>query len=271
MWRANAIRLYRLHARIDNLWVDPGAEVSEHAKIAADRLVDILRSRFLVFLKQRIKEKSRREHWSMVFANRNLPVVAAVLVLSGHVKTDLECLHDGDSLLVTDCSGYVKCCDCPDHEGAYLYFDTLRQVFVRSGKVAGRGFLERNNDHVKGSKEARPSSAFYRYYPSKQSDRATRKRRGQFESLVQVIAAGFDPKSEEMATVDQNYDKGGILILNACEERAIGLSMKNLNCSTKDKFKHMLAYLVELGYDLSLAPGDVVSINPGFESVLGVF
>ena len=55
------------------------------------------------------------------------------------------------------------------------------------------------------------------------------------------------------------------------DERAIASSMKNLKCSTKDKFKHMLAHLVELGYDLSRAPRDILSINPGFESVLGVY
>ena len=47
--------------------------------------------------------------------------------------------------------------------------------------------------------------------------------------------------------------------------------MKNLKCLAKEKFGHMLGYLVEMGYDLALAPGDVVSTNPGFESVLGVY
>ena len=47
-------------------------------------------------------------------------------------------------------------------------------------------------------------------------------------------------------------------------------SMKNLKCSAKVKFQHMLAYQMELGYDLALSPDDVVSSNPGFESVLGI-
>ena len=47
--------------------------------------------------------------------------------------------------------------------------------------------------------------------------------------------------------------------------------MKNLKCLAKEKFGHMLGYLVEMGYDLALAPGDVVSTNPGFKSVLGVY
>ena len=47
--------------------------------------------------------------------------------------------------------------------------------------------------------------------------------------------------------------------------------MKNLKCSSKVKLNHMLDYLMEMGYDLALAPGDVVSVNSGFESILGVF
>ena len=47
--------------------------------------------------------------------------------------------------------------------------------------------------------------------------------------------------------------------------------MKTLNCRANVKFQHMLAYQMELGYDLALSPNDVVSSNPGLESVLGVF
>ena len=47
--------------------------------------------------------------------------------------------------------------------------------------------------------------------------------------------------------------------------------MKTLNCRANVKFQHMLAYQMELGYDLALSPNDVVSSNPGFESVLRVF
>ena len=37
------------------------------------------------------------------------------------------------------------------------------------------------------------------------------------------------------------------------------------------KFKHVLVYLLEMVYDLALTPGDVVSMNLGFESELCVF
>lgn len=267
------MRLFNLH-KIENelMRVDPSLAVSEEVKAKADVLVKMLRQRFRTFLKQRISSKAKRTHWSMEFARINLPVVAAVMALSGHLKSDLECLNDRDSLLITNSSCFLKCYDHAnkDKEGAYLYFDTVRNVFVRSGKVAGRGFVVRGDEHLKSSKAARPSSKLYRLYPSKESVRATNRRRGHFESLLQVIAAGFDPTSEEMSSLEKDYKNGGVFVLSKGDVGQIKSSMKNLKCSDNEKFRHMLAYQMELGYDLALSPDDIVSTNPGFESVLGV-
>ena len=38
---------------------------------------------------------------------------------------------------------------------------------MRNSKVGGQGFVDRDDDHVKGAKEARPLSKFYRLYPSR--------------------------------------------------------------------------------------------------------
>ena len=270
LWRASATRLFELHKRDDGLRVDPGAEVSTDMKLKADALITILQARFKTFVKQRIKQQNKRDHWCLRFAYNNLPLVAAIMILSGHTKIDLECLNERDSLLVTDSSRYVNGADSPSSEGAYLYLDGVRQVFIRSGKVAGRGFSTRDEEHKKAAKESRPSSTFYRLYPSKESTRAKCRRRGHFESLVQVIAAGFDPTSEEVDLLDRDYTDGGIFVVSTVEKGRIKSSMRNLNCDNKAKFRHMLAYQMELGYDLALSPGDVVSMNPGFEAVLGV-
>ena len=271
MWRANAVRLFNLHKNGVRR-VDPSSDVSEEVRKKADVLVKILRQRFRTFLKQRISSKAKRSHWSVNFACNNLPVVAAVMALSGHLKSDLECLHDRDSLLITDASCFIKCNehDYKDKEGTYLCFDTVRNVFVRSGKVAGRGFIVRGDEHLKASKAARPSSQLYRQYPSKESDRATNKRKGHFESLLQVVATGFDPNSEEIKSLQLDYKNGGVFVLTRGDVDRIKSSMKNLKCSDNEKFQHMLACLMELGYDLALSPEDIVSTNPGFESVLCV-
>ena len=180
-------------------------------------------------------------------------------------------LNETDGLLVTDLSSFVKCEVHPTDEGAYLYFDTNRRVFVRSGKVVGRGFDKRDREHLLASKASTPSSNFYRAYPSKDCSRAKKcGRKGQFESLVQVVAAGFDATSEHVKYIDKDYKDGGVLILSKNEKRNIKAGMKNLNCTDNVKFRHMLAYQMEFGYDLSISPDDNVSSNPGFESVLGV-
>ena len=90
------------------------------------------------------------------------------MILSGHAKSDIACLNERDSLLVTDSSRYVKCANSPSSEGAYLYLYSVRQVFIRSGKVDGRGFSVRNEEHKKAAKESRPSSTFYRLYGREQ-------------------------------------------------------------------------------------------------------
>ena len=271
VWRATVVRLFKLNDRGEGMNnVDPGADVNEEVKANADKLSKTLRQRFKSFLKHRIKKRTRRSHWSMEFARNNLPVVAAVMALSGHLKSDLDCLNERDSLLDTDPSLFAKCEEYPDREGAYLYFDMVRKIFVRSGKVGGRGFISRHDEHLKKSKESTPSSDLYRLYPSKESTRAENKRDGHFESLLQVVAAGFDPTCEEVAALDKDYREGGVFVLAKHEMNRIKSSMKHLNCSAIVKFQHMLGYQMELGYDLALSPDDIVSNNPGYESVLGV-
>ena len=122
-----------------------------------------------------------------------------------------------------------------------MYFDVVCQVFVRRGKVAGRGFVDRSNDHMTAAKVPRPLSTFYRLYPSKELIGTNSKRRGYFEPLLQIVAAGFDLKSEHIENLDRYYKNGGVFTLSKDEERLIKSSLKNLKCSTKVKFSHMLA------------------------------
>ena len=61
----------------------------------------------------------------------------AVMVLSEHLKMDLEYLNKRDILLITESSCFVRFEKYPDHEGTYLYFDMVFKAFLRSGKVAG--------------------------------------------------------------------------------------------------------------------------------------
>ena len=112
VWRASATRLFGLHTRDGELYVNPGAEISSEMKMRADALIPLLQACFKLYLEQRIRQKNKRDHWCLQFARNNLPVVAAIMTLSGHVQSNLECMNERDSLLVTDLARYVKCIDC---------------------------------------------------------------------------------------------------------------------------------------------------------------
>ena len=245
--------------------------MSEDLSSKADTLLRIMNQRFRSFLRERVTVKSKRVHWSMEFAYNNLPVSAAVVALSGHLPMALECLTDSDCLLINDIGCYVKCENCPDREGSYLYFDLVRRAFVRSGKVVGRGFGKRNDEHLSEAKKPTPSSRFYRWWPSAHSERAqNRGIKGHFEHLVQLVAVGFDPNCEEAKCLDRNWDDGGVLILNERHKCLISSSMKNLKCASVIKFQHMLGYQIELGCDISLPKDMNASTNAGYEAVLGI-
>ena len=93
---------------------------------------------------------------------------------------------------------------------------------------------------------------------------------GHYESLERIVAAGFDPKCEEVNVFDKDHKDGGILVLSAVEAGRVKSGMRNLKCDNKEKFRHLLVYHTELGYDLAPGPGDVVSMDPGYEAIFGV-
>ena len=61
-----------------------------------------------------------------------------------------------------------------------------------------------------------------------------------------------------------------MLILNERHKSLICLSMRNQKCAEVEKFRTMLDYQFELGYDLALAKEINASTNAGYDVVLGV-
>ena len=264
-WRDDAIRLFKLP-------LEPGEEISDELKSKADHLVKILSRRFKSFLKRKIPNQHKREHWSMELAYDNLPVDACLMAMSGHLPIDLDFFNDADCLLNNDESCFVRCEEHPDREGGYLYFDLIRKVFIRSGKVVGRGFKKRDDEHLQEAKKITPSSKFYRRWPSRLALRESNScAKGHFEHLRQLVAVGFDSDAQQLQYLDQDWTKGGILVLSERHQKHIDKSMNHLKCSRMVKYQHALGYIIELGYNLALAPDNDESDNPGFESLLGVF
>ena len=95
----------------------------------------------------------------------------------------------------TICNTFIPCADISsvNCQGAYLYFDNNRGIFVRSRKVAWQGFVEQHKEHMAESKKDEPESDFYFLYPSKHGSRSDKwEMLGHFKNLTQVVAAGFD-------------------------------------------------------------------------------
>jgi hypothetical protein len=89
------------------------------------------------------------------------------MTLVDHVKSDLSCLDESMSLLAPNMNQFLPCTNFPEHEGAYLHYDSHLGAFVKSGKVVGRGFVVRHDEHEKESNKKKASSNFYFLYPSR--------------------------------------------------------------------------------------------------------
>ena len=261
-WVRNAIELFDLGGR--------SAEICDEEKQKADELVMQLKERHPIHIQKRVIQEQKQSHWCWKLAKKNLSVNAALMVLSEHVKEDLSVVSRNDDLLTMNQSRFRQCCDVPTREGAYLYFDRNNHRFIRSGKVTRRGFNVRHKEHLKASQEAQSSSNFYFFYPSLASARSSSgTKRGAFERLDQLVAAGFAPTSTAAQTMDKDWKEGGLLILS--DEDKEQIKKKFGRVSELQKFQDICAYQLEYGYDLAIAPGNNVSESPGFESVLGVF
>ena len=93
---------------------------------------------------------------------------------------------------------------------------------------------------------------------------------GYFEELSFVIAAAFDPNSDNAKNLDKDWTEGGFLILSENEKRSIKGSMGK-DLTTIQKFHDIVSYQLEMGYGLAISPKLNVSRSPGFEAVLGIF
>ena len=245
--------------------------MSTTEKEKADLLLTKLCERFKVHVKNRVKQAVKKNHWVLRFAFKNLPIIAATMILSKHLKLDLKCLGKSECLLSSNSNQFIPCLAFPRREGAYLYFDVNRGVFIRSGKVVRHGFQSRHEEHLAASKDEKSSSHFYFMYPSKEGKRKEKRDKlGCFEHLTQIIGAGFDPASEPAMQAIKNYNQGGLLVMSKDDERRIKLCLKK-ELTAVQKFQEVIAYLFEFGYDLALSPENNVSHSPGFESILGIF
>ena len=93
--------------------------------------------------------------------------------------------------------------------------------------------------------------------------------KGYFDNLTQLITIGFDVGNEYInRMISDDYEEGGIFIYNDNERDQIDDSKKAGRNTTTLKRINIIAYLIELAYDLSISPVYNVSESPGFKSCL---
>ena len=93
---------------------------------------------------RRIRDKSKHDHWCIHWIKKNLPVSIVIMMLYDHVKHDLQCL-DEDATILCQPKNFLMVSNVEANlQGAYLYYDHNNEVWIRSGKVTGRGFTVRH-------------------------------------------------------------------------------------------------------------------------------
>ena len=110
----------------------------------AKQLQSILLGRLTQHINIRIEDSRKKEHWCLNWARDNFAQMSAVMVLYDHVKEDIQCLDNTTTLLKSIQNFVIVGEDEESMQGAYLYYDTNDEKWIRSRKVTGRSFLDRH-------------------------------------------------------------------------------------------------------------------------------
>mmetsp|Transcript_9859 Transcript_9859/g.17267 ORF Transcript_9859/g.17267 Transcript_9859/m.17267 type:complete len:268 (+) Transcript_9859:1034-1837(+) len=213
-------------------------------------------------------DPTRHNHWTLRFTKDNLSPVAAGMCLVGHVVDDLDTYSLNECLISLPMNELMQIIsgDLASLEGCYLYYDKIKNKWVRSGKTSGEGvnacFDGRGEKHKKNaqSKDEMRKHPLYAKYPAfGVSNLGGRK--GYFDNLIMYCGMAYDKKGDVSKLCSTNSESS---LLVWSEE-----AMEEIRKKGGNPRKHQLdavAYLWELCYDLSLAKDENVSVSPGFES-----
>jgi hypothetical protein len=128
--------------------------------------VEKLHSIFVIRLKEhirsRIVKEEKHDHWCWSFVKNNLYRVCRIMLMMGHVRSDLDCTSPKVSLLSDSTASFVLVGtdEISKLEGCYLYKDP-HCGFIRSGKTIGRSFADRHKEHARCALSQDTRSKFY--------------------------------------------------------------------------------------------------------------
>ena len=194
--------------------------------------------------------------------------MTAGLCLVGHVVEYIDtCLLEERLLKLPTAQVFeLMTADLSTLKGCYLFFNRVKDIWIRSGKTAGEGpksnFSGRDKKHIENSKqlEAMKKSKLYQLYPARGVPNLGAID-GYFDDLDTFVGMAFDRRSDNTPLCSINQ-KDSVFVWS---ER----TMQGLGTKGGDIQKAQLvavAYLWELVYNLLLANSDDVSEEPGFES-----
>ena len=242
-------------------------------------LLNLLQNRLTNHLNRRLHDSpSKKNHWIIPWIRKNLSPCASLLVFFKHVKKDLSCLDNTKTLLTTSNNFILVREDNEHHQGCYLHYDKNDQNWMRSGKVTGqnkeRGFKVRHEEHFKKAKADHISSntsRFYIFYPSHESPRSQSKvKLGVFEHLQLFVGLGWDASNTNITNVlSRNINSSGIFLFDEVDKENINEINFRGNLNEKEKKIELIAYLIELVFDLCISPKNNISSSPGFEVIFG--
>ena len=219
--------------------------------------------------------EDKKNHWVWRFFCRNIPRIAALMIMSRHVREDMDSFGDNDCYLRPFTCFQPATNSEAKLEGNYLYHDSERSIWVRAGSVTCRGFVVRHREHEKGALRQGSTnikSEFYARYPHRESENAINPRRcGFFDTLEQYVGLGFNPSMKAEICNTGKDEVLSLLSWSSRDLKEIGRVNFRGHRTLQDKQYKMVGYAFEKAYDLSISPVHNVSRNPGFETPLGVF
>ena len=120
---------------------------------------------------------------------------------------------------------------------------------------------------------AHRESNFYTSYPSRTAELACNaSHSGYFDNLKQYVGFGFNRYAEGVVDgITKDAADSRIFCFSEHKKKQMEKVKFGGESTLKGKQLHCLGYLMELAYDLALAPCDNVSSSPGFETCLRNF
>ena len=256
-------------------------ESDEDSKRRANVLSNIMKARFRTHVDKKV-HRSCRGHYSLDWFKKQIPRLAAMIVMSQQVKDEPDNFDANGCLLKhpVSCNGVGNVFLFADgllleFEGSYLYYDCVNHKWIRSGKVSGRRMNLRLLDHKNNCLNAGTSSStgsqLYTRYPSKHSHLVRqlisdsggfKPWDGYYEDLRPFCGFCYNPKGHFKGLVNTSQ---GIFEWDGTTLNRIRQNQK-LGSTLEKKQLTMVSFLFELGYDLLLDTTHNLSTYPGFEA-----